>query len=56
MGTVMAAAMLLRRLRAEIGIVLLLFVLLAATSFLVAAAPRQFNVVSDAAVRQAVAS
>ena len=50
-----AAALLLRRLRTETGILLLLFALVASTSFLFAAAPRVFNRVSDDAVRYAVA-
>ena len=54
MSAVSAAALILRRLRNERGIVLLLFVLVAATSFLFAAAPRLFNRVTDDAVRYAV--
>jgi putative ABC transport system permease protein len=50
-----AAALLLRRLRTEIGILLLLFALVASTSVLFAAAPRLFNRVTDDAVRYAVA-
>ena len=56
MRAMWAAALLLRRLRAEAGVALLLFVLVASTSFLFAAAPRLFNRVSDAAVRYAVAA
>jgi putative ABC transport system permease protein len=46
-----AAGMLLRRLRNERGIVLLIVILVASTSFVFAAAPRLFNRVSDAALR-----
>jgi putative ABC transport system permease protein len=49
-----AAGMLLRRIRAEWGMLLLLFCVIGATSFLVAAAPRLFNRVSDDALRYAV--
>jgi putative ABC transport system permease protein len=51
-----AAFTLLRRLRSETAIVVLLFVMLAATSFLFAAAPRVLNRVTDDAVRFALAS
>ncbi len=50
MRGIAAAALLLRRLRNETSILLVLFVLVAFTSFLVAAAPRLFNRVSDEAV------
>ena len=50
-----AAALLMRRVRSEGAILLLLFVLAVATSFLFAAAPRLLNRVSDDAVRYAVA-
>src|SRR5215213_9545841 len=46
-----AAGLLLRRLREERGIAILIFVLVAATSFVFAAAPRLFDRVSDAALR-----
>ena len=55
MSALAAAALLLRRLRTEIGILLLLFALVTSTSFLFAAAPRLFNRVTDDAVRYAVA-
>jgi putative ABC transport system permease protein len=48
-----AVILLLRRFRAEIGILALLFVLVTSTSFLFAAAPRLFNRVSDDAMRYA---
>jgi putative ABC transport system permease protein len=48
-----AAALLLRRLRLEVGVAILLFILVASTSFVFAAAPRLFNGVSDDAVRYA---
>jgi putative ABC transport system permease protein len=48
-----AAGLLLRRLRAERGIVLLIFVLVAATSFVFAAAPRVFNRVTNDALHYA---
>lgn len=56
MSAFSAAALLLRRLRTETGILLLLFALVALTSFLFAAAPRLLNRVSDDAVRYAVAN
>ncbi len=49
-----AAALLLRRLRGERGIAVLLFLVVAATSFLFAATPRLFNRVSDDALQYAV--
>ena len=54
MGSLWAAALLLRRLRSEVGVAILLFVLVASTSFVFAAAPRLFNSVSDDALRYAV--
>ena len=48
-----AAALLLRRLRAEVGVAVLLFILVASTSFVFSAAPRLFNSVSDDALRYA---
>jgi hypothetical protein len=51
-----AAVLILRRFRMELGILLLLFVLIAMTSFLFAAAPRLFNRVSDDAMRYAAAT
>ncbi len=51
MRALWAAGLLLRRFRIERGIVLLIFVLVAATSFVFAAAPRLFNRVTDAALR-----
>ncbi len=56
MRVLSAAGLLLRRIRAEIGILLLLFVLVASTSFLFAAAPRLLNRVTDDAVRYATAT
>jgi putative ABC transport system permease protein len=53
-GSLWAAAMLLRRIRAELAMVLLLFLLVAATSFLFAAAPRIFSRVADDALRHVV--
>jgi putative ABC transport system permease protein len=50
MPSIWAAGFLLRRLRAESGVVALLVVLVAVTSFLFAAAPRLFNLVADAAL------
>ena len=54
MRSLWAAGLLMRRLRAEWGIVLLTFLLVAATSFVFAAAPRLFNRVSDQALRHAI--
>jgi putative ABC transport system permease protein len=51
MRSLWAAGMLLRRLRSERGIVILIVLLVATTSFVFAAAPRLFNRVSDAALR-----
>ena len=51
MRLVAAVAALLRRLRAERGVALLLFVLIALTSFAVAAGPRLFNRVADEGIR-----
>ncbi|MDP9468613.1 MAG: FtsX-like permease family protein [Chloroflexota bacterium] len=53
MRSLWAAGLLLRRLRNERGIILLVFVLVAATSSVFAAAPRLFNGVSDDALREA---
>ena len=49
-----AAGLLLRRLRNERGIAALLFVVVAATCFLFAAAPRMFNEASDGGLRAVV--
>lgn len=49
-----AAAMLLRRLGTERGVILLIFVLVASTSFVFAAAPRLFNRVTDDALQYAI--
>ncbi len=49
-----AAGMLLRRLRSEPGILAYVFLLVAATSFVFAAAPRLFERVSDDALRYAM--
>lgn len=51
MRLVSAVAALLRRLRAERSVALLLFVLVAITSFAVAAGPRLFNQVADEGLR-----
>ena len=53
MRSLWAAGLLLRRLRAELRMITLLFLVIAATSFLFAAAPRLFNRASDEAVRYA---
>lgn len=55
MRSLWAAGMLLRRLRAERGIILLIVVLVAATSFVFAAGPRLFNRTADAGLQQALA-
>ncbi len=55
MRLVGAVAVLLRRIRAERGVAMLLFVLVAVTSFVVAASPRLFDRVADAGVRYEVA-
>jgi putative ABC transport system permease protein len=52
---VWAAAFFLRRLRAERGIALLLVAMVGVTAFLVAAAPRLYNLVADAGLRQGAA-
>src|SRR5688572_1447241 len=49
-----AVAVLLRRLRAERGVTVLLFVLVAVTSLVVAASPRLFDRVADAGLRYEV--
>lgn len=54
MGSLWAAAMLLRRIRAELPMMVLLFVLVATTSFVFAVAPRLFSRVSDDALRHDV--
>lgn len=54
MGALGAAGLLLRRLRAERAMVALICLVVAATSFLFAAAPRAFNQVADDALRYAV--
>ncbi len=51
MGLVGAVAVLLRRIRAERGVAVLLFVLVAVTSLVVAASPRLFDRVADAGLR-----
>lgn len=55
MRRIWAAAFLLRRLRAERGVVLLLVGLIGVTAFLGAAAPRLYNLVADAGLRREVA-
>ena len=54
MRGVWAAAFMLRRLRAERGVVLLLVLLVGLTSFIWAAAPRLYNRVADVALREAI--
>lgn len=54
LASLWAAGMLLRRLRGEAGVILLIVVLVASTSFAFAAAPRLFNRVADDAIRYAV--
>ena len=54
MQSLWAAGLLLRRLRSERGIILLIVVLVAATSTVFAAAPRLFNRASDASLQQAL--
>ncbi|TAJ99084.1 MAG: ABC transporter permease [Chloroflexota bacterium] len=54
MRSLSAAGLLLRRLRSERGMILLVVVLVAVTSFLFSAAPRLFNRVADDALRTAV--
>ena len=51
MGRVWAAAFLMRRLRSERGVLVLLVLLVAMTSLIVAAAPRLYNSVADAGLR-----
>ena len=53
MGSLWAAGLLLRRLRSELGIILLISVLVAGTSFVFASVPRLFDRVSDEALRYA---
>jgi putative ABC transport system permease protein len=55
MGPLWAAGTLLRRLRTEAGLVVLLVLLVAATSFVFAVAPRLFNRVADDAIRHTLA-
>src|SRR6185369_8354412 len=54
MPALWAAGLLLRRLRTERGIILLIVILVAATSFVFAAAPRLCNRVADEALQYAV--
>jgi putative ABC transport system permease protein len=54
MRALWAAGLLLRRLRGEPGVILLIVGLVAGTSFLFAAAPRLFNQVSDEALRHEI--
>jgi putative ABC transport system permease protein len=56
MRAISAATLLLRRIRGEAGVLLMLFVLVGATSFLFSAAPRIFNSVTDDALRYAVST
>ena len=53
---VAAVAAILRRLRAERGMAVLVFVVVAVTSFVVAAGPRLFNDVADEGLRYGVAN
>ena len=55
MSRLWAAAFLLRRLRTERGVLVLLVLLVAITSFIVAAAPRLYNSVADAGLRSLLA-
>ncbi len=55
MRSLWAAGLLLRRLRSERGIIVLIVVLVAATSAVFAAGPRLFNRAADAALQQALA-
>lgn len=55
MGRIWAAAFLMRRLRSERGVLVLLVLLVAATSLIVAAAPRLYNAVADAGLRSVLA-
>jgi len=55
MRLVAAVAAILRRLRAERGMALLVFLVVAVTAFVVAAGPRLFNHVADDGLRYAVA-
>ena len=50
MRSLWAAGFLLRRLRTEVGVVAILVTLVALTSFLLAGAPRLFNLAADAAL------
>jgi putative ABC transport system permease protein len=54
MRAVWAAAFLLRRLRTERGVIVMIVVLVGVTSFLAAAGPRLYNLVADAGLRDAV--
>lgn len=54
MGSIWAAGVLLRRLRSDVTLVVLLVALVALTGFVFAAAPRLFNRVADDALRHAV--
>ena len=56
MRSLWAAGLLLRRIPSELGMILLLFFVIATTSFLFAAAPRMFNRVSDDGLRYAARS
>src|SRR5688572_14502377 len=51
MRAIWAAAFMLRRLRSDAGVALMVFGLVAVTAFLFAAAPRLFNSISDAGLR-----
>lgn len=55
MSRLWAAAFLLRRLRTERGVLVLLVVLVAITSLIVAAAPRLYNAVTDAGLHSVLA-
>jgi len=55
MARVWAALFLLRRLRVERGVLLLLVLLVAGTTLIVAAAPRLYNAVADAGLRHTLA-
>ncbi|HEX6139178.1 MAG TPA: hypothetical protein VF013_01790, partial [Candidatus Limnocylindria bacterium] len=55
MRAVWASAFLLRRIRAELGVATIIFVLVGATAFLFAAAPRLFNAAADCGLRSELA-
>ena len=54
MRALWSSAFLLRRLRGEVGVALIIFLLVAATAFLFGAGPRLFNQAADASLRDTV--